>query len=302
MKKLQLFSVGLYHKVHHMKILKTVSGLRKQLTASSLSPLGFVPTMGALHAGHLSLVEKAINDCPSVVVSIYVNPSQFNDPEDLKKYPRTPEEDLALLSGLMRKSDLVFMPRDKEIYPEKDTRVFDFGNLDKVMEGVHRPGHFNGVAQVVSRLFDIVEPDIAYFGQKDFQQLTIIKELVRQKGYKIKIIACPIVRENDGLAMSSRNRLLDPLIRKNAGIIYKSLLSASQMIKTHDIPEIKKFVSENIESFNGFKVEYFEIVDDKNLLPVMSASEMKRGKGYVGCIAVKAGKIRLIDNIEFPLP
>lgn len=283
-----------------MKILKTVSGLKKHLKSSTLCPLGFVPTMGALHRGHLSLVEKAISDCPSVVASIYINPSQFNDREDLNNYPRTPEEDISLLSGMMRKNDCVFMPGDKEIYPEADNRVFDFGNLDKVMEGIHRPGHFNGVAQVVSRLFDIVNPDIAYFGQKDFQQLAIIKELVRQYGYKIKIVECPIIRENDGLAMSSRNRLLDPQIRKNAGIIYKSLLSASQMIKNKDVPEIKKQITENIEAFEGFKVEYFEIVDDKELIPVSSRIDMKTGKAYFGCIAVKAGKIRLIDNIEIP--
>lgn len=302
MKKLQLFNVGLYHKAHHMKILKTVAGLKKQITGPVLRPLGFVPTMGALHKGHLSLVEKAINDCPSVVVSIYVNPTQFNDREDLINYPRTPEDDIALLSGIMRKNDYVLMPRDKEIYPEEDNRVFDFGNLDKVMEGIHRPGHFNGVAKVVSRLFDIVNPDIAYFGQKDFQQLVIIRELVRQCGYKVKIVACPIIRENDGLAMSSRNRLLDPQIRKNAGIIYKSLLSASKMIKSQDIPEIKKFVTANIEAYEGFKVEYFEIVEETRLIPLSFKNDMKSEEVYFGCIAVKAGRIRLIDNIKIPLP
>lgn len=302
MKKLQLFNVGLHHKAHHMKILKTVAGLIKQITGSARSPLGFVPTMGALHEGHLSLVGRAINDCPSVVVSIYVNPTQFNDREDLIRYPRTPEDDIALLSGILRKNDYVLMPRDKEIYPEADNRVFDFGNLDKIMEGIHRPGHFNGVAKVVSRLFDIVNPDIAYFGQKDFQQLVIIRELVRQYGYKVKIVACPIIRENDGLAMSSRNRLLDPQIRKNAGIIYKSLLSASQMIKSFDIPEIREYVVSNIESFDGFKVEYFEIVDETKLIPVSFKKEMNSEKVYFACIAVKAGKIRLIDNIKIPLP
>lgn len=302
MKILQLFNVGLYHKVHHMKILKTVAGLKKQIRVSAASPLGFVPTMGALHKGHLSLVEKAINDCPSVVVSIYVNPTQFNDREDLINYPKTPEEDIALLAGIMRKNDFILMPHDKEIYPEEDKRVFDFGNLDKVMEGIHRPGHFNGVAKVVSRLFDIVNPDIAYFGQKDFQQLVIIRELVRQYGYKVKIIACPIIREDDGLAMSSRNRLLDPLIRKNAGVIYKSLLSASKIINTRDIPEIKEFVTSNIEAYDGFKVEYFEIVDEEKLIPVSFKSELKPETTYFGCIAVKAGKIRLIDNIKIPLP
>ena len=169
------------------------------------------------------------------------------------------------------------------------------------MEALHRPGHFNGVAQVVSRLFEIVNPDIAYFGMKDFQQVAVIKELVKQTGYKVRIVGSPIVRESDGLAMSSRNRLLEPEIRKNASVIYNTIMRASAMIIDLDIPDIKEYVRKTIGKENGFSVEYFEIVDDTGLIPVLKKREMKKKKRYFGCIAVKAGKIRLIDNIEFPL-
>ena len=266
-----------------------------------LTPVGFVPTMGALHKGHISLVESALKQCPVVVVSIYVNPTQFNDKNDLKNYPRTLEKDLSLLEKVLRERDIVFTPDDKEIYPEEDIRVFHFGNLDNVMEALHRPGHFNGVGQVVSRLFDIVKPDIAFFGMKDFQQLAVIKELVKQTKRKVKVIGNPIIRENDGLAMSSRNILLDPEIRRNAPIIYKTISAASEMISGNDIPSIKSFVENSINSVHEFKVEYFEIVDDTELIPVNIRTEMKPGKRYFGCIAVQAGKIRLIDNIEFGL-
>jgi pantoate--beta-alanine ligase len=225
-----------------MKRVISIKELHDHLIRMNLSPAGFVPTMGALHNGHISLVRHAINDCKILTVSIFVNPNQFNNNEDLKNYPRTIEKDLALLSKVMRENDIVFTPGTGEIYPEPDTRVFNFGKLDRVMEGTHRPGHFNGVAQVVTRLFDIVKPDYAYFGQKDFQQLTIIKELVRQTGNKIKIISCPIIRESDGLAMSSRNQLLDPHIRKEAAIIYSTILKAAELIKTMEIENVKKYV------------------------------------------------------------
>ena len=172
-------------------------------------------------------------------MSIFVNPTQFNDKNDLKNYPRTIENDLEMLETVLRENDIVFTPDVKEIYPEEDKREFRFGNLDNVMEALHRPGHFNGVAQVVSRLFEIVKPDIAFFGLKDFQQLAVIKELVRQTDNKVKIIACPIIREKDGLAMSSRNRLLEPEIRKNAPVIFKTISAASEMISENDIPEIR---------------------------------------------------------------
>ena len=284
-----------------MKITGTVKQLQEFIKESHLAPVGFVPTMGALHEGHLSLVRNATGKCPIVVVSIYVNPTQFNDKNDLGNYPRTLEADLILLKSVLRKNDLVFTPSDEEIYPEPDKRIFHFGNLDNVMEALHRPGHFNGVAQVVSRLFDIVRPDIAFFGLKDFQQVAVIRDLIRQLGYKIKIVGNPIVRESDGLAMSSRNRLLEPEIRKSAPVIFKTISAASSMLKDHEISQIKKFVIDNIEKIKGFGVEYFEIADDVNLIPVRLRKEMKKERHYQGCIAVKAGRIRLIDNIEFPL-
>jgi pantoate--beta-alanine ligase len=284
-----------------MKVVSTVKELQKATKGPDSSPLGFVPTMGALHRGHITLVQNAENLCRKVVVSIYVNPTQFNDKNDLKNYPRTLDDDLALLQSVLREKDIVFTPDDKEIYPVEDRRVFHFGNLDNVMEALHRPGHFNGVAQVVSRLFEIVKPDIAIFGQKDFQQLAVIKELVRQMGNKVKIIGNPIIRENNGLAMSSRNRLLDQAIRKKAGIIYSAISSAASMINDHDIPYLITYVKRTIERTEGFSVEYFEIVDDKELKPVAARCDMKKGKNYFGCIAVRAGNIRLIDNIEIPL-
>jgi pantoate--beta-alanine ligase len=286
-----------------MRVIETIRELQNQLTKLNLSPIGFVPTMGALHNGHLSLAQNAVNQCPVVVVSIFVNPTQFNDKNDLSNYPRTPEKDYNLLSGVLRDNDIIFTPGVKEIYPEEDKRVFHFGNLDNVMEALHRPGHFNGVAQVVSRLFDIVKPDLAFFGIKDFQQLAVIKALVRQtgNGNKVKIIANPIIREKDGLAMSSRNQLLEPEIRTLAPVIYKTISRAAQMTGGYDIPEIKSFVSDTINKIPGFKLEYFEIVDDTDLIPVESVSKMDKEKHYFGCIALKAGKIRLIDNIEIGL-
>lgn len=284
-----------------MKVISAANKLQSMLKRTKLSPVGFVPTMGALHEGHLSLVENAVGQCQVVVVSIFVNPTQFNDKNDLKNYPRTPDSDLKLLAGVLRENDLVFTPDVKEIYPEEDKREFHFGNLDNVMEALHRPGHFNGVAQVVSRLFEIVTPDIAFFGQKDFQQLAVIKAMVKQTGNKVRIIGNPIVREKDGLAMSSRNRLLDKETRKYANIIYKTISSISSMINKSDIAEIKSFVFDTINKVAGFKVEYFEIVDNTDLIPVHKKNEMRKDKLYFGCIAVQAGKIRLIDNIEIGL-
>ena len=284
-----------------MKVISTVSELQSQISILKLSPIGLVPTMGALHEGHLSLVKNAVNKCSLIVVSIYVNPTQFNVKEDLKNYPRTIDHDLTMLKTVLRETDLVFTPDDAEVYPVEDKRIFHFGNLNNVMEALLRPGHFNGVGQVVSRFFEIVKPDFGFFGQKDFQQLAVIKELVRQTGDKVIIVGNPIVRESDGLAMSSRNRFLGPGIRKNAPIIYKSILSASVSLSDLDIPEIKDQVIKTINRVEGFRVEYFEIADDRELKCVNRKSEMMTGKRYFGCIAVRAGKIRLIDNIEFPL-
>lgn len=284
-----------------MKIVTTTSEVKNHLSQLALVPVGFVPTMGALHEGHISLVREAVRICPVAVVSIFVNPAQFNDKEDLKNYPRTEEKDIRLLKTVMRENDLVFIPPVSEIYPEEDNRVFSFGSLQNVMEGLHRPGHFNGVAQVVSRLLDIVRPDIAFFGQKDFQQLVIIKELVRQTGRSVKIAGCPIIREKDGLAMSSRNQLLEPAIRDQAGIIYKTISRAAAMLPHNEISAIKEYVTKTINSTDGFEVEYFEIVDDTELVPLKALKEIVPGKKYFGCIALKAGRIRLIDNIEISL-
>jgi pantoate--beta-alanine ligase len=284
-----------------MKVISTVIDLQKSLDKLKLAPVGFVPTMGALHEGHLSLVRTAAEQSPLVVVSIFVNPTQFNDKNDLKNYPRDLKKDLGLLEKILRENDIVFTPPVEEIYPQEDKRVFSFGNLDRVMEAKHRPGHFNGVGQVVSRLFDIVKPDFAIFGQKDFQQLAVIKELVRQTGARVKIISHPIIREKDGLAMSSRNMLLEPEMRKNAPVIFRTLSAAAEMINEYDIPEIKTFVEKQINNVPGFDIEYFEIADDAELEPVSSIKQMQKGKKYFGCIALRAGKIRLIDNIEIRL-
>ena len=284
-----------------MKVVSTVSDLQCLLNELNLPTVGFVPTMGALHEGHMSLVDNGIQRCPVVVVSIFVNPTQFNDKNDLKNYPRTPESDIKLLQKIMREKDIVFIPSVQEIYPREDKRKFLFGNLDNVMEALHRPGHFNGVAQVVTRLFDIVKPDIAVFGMKDFQQLAVVKAVVKQTGHKVRIIGSPIIREKDGLAMSSRNRLLEPEIRKHVPVIYKTISAASDMITDNDISKIKSFVSDRINNEPGLKLEYFEIVDDSELIPLRKKNEMKPDRKYFGCIAVKAGSIRLIDNIEIGL-
>ncbi len=279
-----------------MVVIKNISEVKLILSDLHTKGLtiGFVPTMGALHLGHISLVERAVRENDIVVVSIFVNPTQFNDKSDLKNYPRTPEKDLALIekSGV----HYVFMPSEHEIYPEPDTRVFDFGNLDKVMEGAHRPGHFNGVAQVVSKLFNIVNPHRAYFGQKDFQQLAIIRQMVKQLNQSVEIIPCPIIREKDGLAMSSRNLLLEPEIRQCAPLIYKTLSEARNKVGLLSVKEMISWVEENINKEPYLSVEYFSLSDSTTLQPVNSWND---SNSIIGCIAVRAGKIRLIDNVYF---
>lgn len=276
-----------------MKLVKTISELQQQLAESGkCGTIGFVPTMGALHAGHLSLVRNAMEENEMVVVSIFVNPTQFNDPKDLQRYPRDIEADLKLLEPTG--CDLVFAPEPEEIYPEPDTRKFDFGKLETVMEGKHRPGHFNGVAQVISKLFRIVKPDKAYFGQKDFQQLAIIKQLVKQLQLPIEIVACPIIREESGLAMSSRNQLLSAVERENAAIINKTLQAAKKLSAKKSVQELTEWVTETINKNPLLYVEYFEVVDDETLQPVKS---WKDSGTKIGCIAAYCGKIRLIDNI-----
>ncbi len=256
--------------------------------------VGFVPTMGALHRGHISLVERSKQENDFTVVSIFVNPTQFNDKNDLKNYPRTFDADRAMLddAGV----DLIFYPTVDEMYPEEDHRVFDFGDLDKVMEGAHRPGHFNGVAQVVSKLFDIVPASNAYFGQKDFQQLAIIKQLVLQLKLPINIVPCNIVREPDGLAMSSRNMLLSPEHRKNAVLISRTLFEACSQKGLLPVSQLKEWVVQTINKNDCLDVEYFDMVDDTYL---KSIDNWEQTINIVGCIAVKAGNVRLIDNVLF---
>jgi pantoate--beta-alanine ligase len=281
-----------------MKVLSTIPDLQSEISLSGDDTIGLVPTMGALHAGHLSLVGKAVQQCGLTVVSIFVNPTQFNDKKDLSNYPRTLDKDLELLKTVLRENDIVFTPQTSEMYPEEDKRQFSFGNLDNVMEARHRPGHFNGVAQIVSKLLNIVNPHFAYFGIKDFQQLAVIKALVKQMQIRVEIVSCPIIRESDGLAMSSRNALLRLDIRKNAPEIYKTITAAAEMVQKADIPQIRLFVENSINKIPDFSLEYFEIVDDEELIPVNSVKELLPDKQYYGCIAVRAGNIRLIDNIR----
>ena len=276
----------------NMKVLTSVKSLRAELDKLEQKGIGFVPTMGALHAGHRSLVERARRENETVVVSVFVNPTQFNDKNDLKHYPRTPEADAKLLEDAG--ADFVLMPSVEEIYPEEDTRQFDFGQIDKVMEGATRPGHFNGVAQVVSRLFDIVRPARAYFGEKDFQQIAVIKAMVRQLNLPLQIVDCAIVRGEDGLALSSRNTLLDKEHRAAAPHIYASLKKGVEMSKTLSPEELKKWVVEEVEKNPLLKVIYYQSVDALTMQEVKSWSETDR---IQGCIAVQCGDIRLIDNI-----
>lgn len=276
-----------------METITNSEELRRALGSRDRSGIGFVPTMGALHAGHRSLVERARRECATVVVSVFVNPTQFNDKTDLKNYPRTPEADLRLLEEVG--ADYVFMPSVEEVYPEPDTRTFDFGMIDKVMEGATRPGHFNGVAQVVSRLFDLVKPAKAYFGEKDFQQIAVIREMVRQLRIPVEIIPCPIVRGEDGLALSSRNTLLDPAHRSAAPHIYE-VLKASVEESRHKTPaQLTAWVTEQVESDPLLKVIYFQTVDAATMQQVRTWEE---SPVIQGCIAVQAGDIRLIDNIK----
>ena len=276
-----------------METITNSEELRRALGSRDRSGIGFVPTMGALHAGHRSLVERARRECATVVVSVFVNPTQFNDKTDLKNYPRTPEADLRLLEEVG--ADYVFMPSVEEVYPEPDTRTFDFGMIDKVMEGATRPGHFNGVAQVVSRLFVLVKPAKAYFGEKDFQQIAVIREMVRQLRIPVEIIPCPIVRGEDGLALSSRNTLLETDHRTAAPYIYKVLKAAVEKSHQTTPDQLAAWVTAQVESNPLLKVIYFQVVDAATMQQVRTWEE---SPAIQGCIAVQAGDIRLIDNIK----
>ncbi len=276
-----------------MKVVNNVAALHAALADCPQEGIGFVPTMGALHAGHRSLVERARRENDTVVVSVFVNPTQFNDKNDLRNYPRTPEADCAVLEAAG--ADIVFMPSVEEVYPEPDTRIFDFGQIVKVMEGATRPGHFNGVAQVVSRLFDLVRPRRAYFGQKDFQQIAVIKAMVAQLGIDIEIVECAIVRGEDGLALSSRNELLTPEHRQAAPHIYATISQCSEKMASMTPEELTEWVIKTIDSNPLLKTIYFEAVDAKSMQRVEHWSDSER---IQGCCAVQAGDIRLIDNIK----
>ena len=258
--------------------------------------IGLVPTMGALHEGHASLVKKSIFDNDITVVSIFVNPTQFNDPKDLSSYPRDIDADCKLLENIG--TDYVFIPSVEEIYPLPDTRHFEFPPISTVMEGAHRPGHFNGVCQVVSRLFYIIRPDNAYFGEKDWQQIAVVKAMVKLLRLNVKIVECPIIRDNDGLARSSRNILLSTDERQIAPHIYETLKNSIKYSKTHTVEETHNQVINQINSINGLNVEYFEIVDGNTLQNVNNWNDSDY---IVGCITVYCGArpVRLIDHIKY---
>lgn len=279
-----------------MKIIDTIKDLRLLLDESRAAgkSVGLVPTMGALHAGHASLVERAVRENDVVVVSVFVNPTQFNDKNDLKNYPRTLDADCALLERIG--ATVAFAPSVEEMYPEEDTRQFSFAPLDTVMEGACRPGHFNGVAQIVSKLFYAVEPDRAYFGEKDFQQLAIIREMVRQLGMELEIVGCPIVREEDGLAMSSRNTLLSEDERERALTISSTLFASVDFAKINTLAATKAFVEDMINDTPGLELEYYQIVDGNTLQEI---GEWSDSDYVVGCIALFCGNVRLIDNIKY---
>ncbi len=283
-----------------MKILTKASEIKTVCETAKFKGkrIGFVPTMGALHRGHLSLVEQAKAETDVVVVSIFVNPTQFNNPADLLKYPRRLESDVNMLNELLCENDYVFAPQVSEMYPDEITEKFDFAPLDSVMEGKFRSGHFQGVAVIVSRLFSLVMPDKAFFGEKDFQQLAIVNQLVSkympQSG--IQIIGCRIFREENGLAMSSRNELLTKQQRSEAGIIYKNLIEIPQLIENKSVSEVVSFITNKINSNPQFSVEYLEIVNSETLMPLSQWNESTK---RTACIAVFADSVRLIDNISF---
>lgn len=278
-----------------MKIIHTISHLKQEIAElrANGKSIGFVPTMGALHAGHISLVDKCVKDNDVCVVSIFVNPTQFNDEKDFLLYPKTFKDDRERLDDAH--CDIIFAPSEQEMYPEPDDRKFDFAPLDQVMEGKFRSGHFNGVAQIVSKLFYAVEPDRAYFGEKDFQQLAIIRAMVNQYNIPVEIVGCPIVREPDGLAMSSRNARLSFQQRQIAAKIAQSLFKSTTFVPSKTVDEVKNEVITEINAEPLLDVEYFEIVNGDTLMPITDWNEADY---IVGCIAVFCGEVRLIDNIK----
>lgn len=282
----------------NMKIINTVNELKSELNKyrAENKTIGLVPTMGALHEGHISLVKRSVEENDITVVSIFVNPTQFNDKKDLEKYPRTFDADCALLEA--NNTTIVFAPTVPEVYPEPDTRTFSCPPTDTVMEGAFRPGHFNGVCQIVSKLFMYVEPDKAYFGEKDFQQIAVIKAMVNDLKFPLQICPCPIVREKDGLALSSRNTLLSDEERTIALNISRTLFASLDYAKTHSLEETRLWAVDTINAIEGLRVEYYEIVDGNTLA---SLNDWNDSDYIVGCITVFCGAIpvRLIDNIKY---
>ena len=281
-----------------MKVINTIQALRQDLAAARAEgkTIGLVPTMGALHEGHASLVRRSVKENDVTVVSIFLNPTQFNDKSDLERYPRTLEADCALLEQCG--ATIAFAPSVEEVYPEPDTRQFSYPPTDSVMEGAHRPGHFNGVCQVVSKLFSFVEPDRAYFGEKDFQQIVVIRRMVDDLGFKLQIVPCPVVRERSGLAMSSRNTLLTPEECLTAARIYSILEESKDYAVDHEVEEVRERVVRRINEVPGLEVEYYSIVDGNTLADVHSWDD---SQSIVGCITVYCGPkpIRLIDHIRY---
>ncbi len=279
-----------------MEVISTVAGLKARVADARKAGLsvGLVPTMGALHVGHLSLVNRACAENGFVVVSVFVNPTQFNNPEDLRTYPRTLDADVRLLEA-NTKAAVVFAPTAEEVYPKPDTRVFSLGAVAEVMEGAHRPGHFNGVCQIVSKLFAYVSPDRAYFGEKDFQQIAVIKRMVEVCDFKLDIVSCPIVREPDGLAVSSRNTLLTPEHRAAAPHIHEVLEQSRGLVGKLTPAELVKWTVDKVNDNPLLDVEYYEIVDSLTLQDIASWDESDAPHG---CITVQAGNVRLIDNIS----
>lgn len=257
--------------------------------------IGFVPTMGALHEGHLSLIKKSISENDTTVMSIFVNPTQFNNKEDLEKYPRTLESDVKKIKETSSKV-IIYAPTVNDIYNEKtESEHFEYDGLENQMEGEHRPGHFDGVGTIIKKLFTIISPDKAYFGEKDFQQLQIVKKLVEKEKLNTEIIGCPIFREDSGLAMSSRNERLSEEARKKAALIYKTLQHAKTLFKTKSAKEVTTFVTKTFEKHPEFNLEYFSIADEATLL---ACTRKSKSKTYRGFIAIFIDNIRLIDNIS----
>lgn len=279
-----------------MLIFKTVVELQQFLFSCTNKTIGFVPTMGALHQGHLSLMAKAIEENDLMVCSIFVNPTQFNNKEDLEKYPRHTDKDLALIQNAFADDAklVIFLPDVTEIYPNKIEKSYDFGNLSLVMEAQHRPGHFDGVGMVLERFFDIVQPTKAYFGEKDFQQLAVVRNLVKQLKLPVQIIGCPIVREANGLAMSSRNERLTSEQKEQAANIYKLLQTAKQQAKTLTVEEVKNNFTNVIKNIPALQLEYLEIADGNTLTSIENWEETTY---CVAFVAVFVGNVRLIDNV-----